>query len=130
MLFRSLDKYISPNEISHKVTGRNLTNEAFLRPLENVPKVPLNAFTNHTTDDFLTDIEKCVLILDDLGIEMLVTDLTRSEVGLSVVRVICPGLVHFWPRFGAPRLYDVPVKLGLLDKPKGEADLYPVPFYF
>ena len=62
--------------------------------------------------------------------EMLVADLSRPEVGLSVVRVMVPGMVHFWPRFGAERLYHVPVKLGWLDKPRAEEDLNPVPFYF
>ncbi|SDL52930.1 ribosomal protein S12 methylthiotransferase accessory factor [Maridesulfovibrio ferrireducens] len=125
-----LGEQIIPNEINRKVTGRNLSTESFLRPPKGAATIPLSAFTNHTTNDFLSDIEKCVSILDDLGIEMLVTDLTRPEVGLSVVRVISPELVHFWPRFGAKRLYDTPVKLGWLDTAKTEKDLNPVPFYF
>ena len=43
-------------------------------------------------------------------IEVLVLDLTRRDVGLPVVRVIAPGLRHFWPRFGPGRLYDLPVQ--------------------
>lgn len=125
-----INKYMSPNEICRKVTGRRLTDELFIRPLAEASKVPLSAFLKHESKDFLTDIEYCVSILDDLGIEMLVTDLTRPEIGLSVVRVTAPGLVHFWPRFKAQRLYDVPVKLGMLDTPKEETDFYQVPFYF
>ena len=40
---------------------------------------------------------------------MLVLNQTRPDIGLPVVKVIIPGLRHFWSRFGAGRLYDVPV---------------------
>jgi ribosomal protein S12 methylthiotransferase accessory factor len=43
--------------------------------------------------------------------------------------VIIPGLRHFWARFAPGRLYEVPVALGLLDKPTDEADLNPVPIF-
>ena len=56
---------------------------------------------------------------------MLVLDQTRSELGLSVVKVIVPGMRHFWARFAPGRLYDVPVKLGWLSEPTAEADLNP-----
>jgi ribosomal protein S12 methylthiotransferase accessory factor len=42
-----------------------------------------------------------------------------------VVRVIVPGLRHFYRRFGPGRLYDVPVKMGLLDRPLQESELTP-----
>ena len=58
---------------------------------------------------------------------MMVLDQTRPDVGLPVVKVIVPGLRHFWPRFGPGRLYDVPVGLGRLATPTREADLNPVP---
>ena len=44
--------------------------------------------------------------------EMLVLDQTREEIGLPVVKVIVPGLRHFWARFAPGRLYDVPARLG------------------
>ena len=56
---------------------------------------------------------------------MLVLDQTREEIGLPVVKVIVPGLRHFWARFAPGRLYDVPVKMGLLDKPHRENELTP-----
>ena len=42
-----------------------------------------------------------------------------------MVRVIVPGLLHFYKRFGPGRLYDVPVKLGWLDQPLREDELTP-----
>jgi ribosomal protein S12 methylthiotransferase accessory factor len=54
-----------------------------------------------------------------------VLDQTRPDLGVPVVKVIVPGLRHFWARFGPGRLYDVPVELGWLDAPTAEADLNP-----
>ena len=42
-----------------------------------------------------------------------------------VARVIVPGLRHFYRRFAPGRLYDVPVKLGLRDRPLPESELTP-----
>jgi hypothetical protein len=39
--------------------------------------------------------------------------------------VIVPGLRHFYRRFAPGRLYDVPVKLGLLERPLSENELTP-----
>jgi oxazoline/thiazoline synthase len=44
---------------------------------------------------------------------------------VPVVRVIVPGLRHFYRRFAPGRLYDVPVQLGLLEKPLQEGELTP-----
>ena len=126
----SLDGHISPNEINRKTTGRSLSTEPFLRPLEGASPVSSISFTNLASDDFAKDVETCISLLDKHGLEMLVVDLTRPDVGLAVARVLVPGMVHFWPRFGAKRLYDLPVKLGWMDQPKVENDLNPVPFYF
>jgi oxazoline/thiazoline synthase len=49
----------------------------------------------------------------------------KPDVEVNVVRVIVPGLRHFYRRFGPGRLYDVPVKLGLLDRPLPESELTP-----
>jgi ribosomal protein S12 methylthiotransferase accessory factor len=38
-------------------------------------------------------------------------------------------LRHFWPRFAAGRLYDVPVRLGWLPRPLAEEELNPVPMF-
>jgi oxazoline/thiazoline synthase len=42
------------------------------------------------------------------------------------VRVIVPGLRHFYRRFAPGRLYDVPVKLGWRDRPMLESEVNPV----
>ena len=56
----------------------------------------------------------------------LVLDQTRPDIGVPVIRVIVPGLRHFYRRFAPGRLYDVPVKLGLRKTPLREQDLNPL----
>lgn len=84
-----------------------------------------NQFKNRASNDVLEDIQTCVSLLKSHGIEVLVLDQTRPDVNFSVVRVVAPGLRHFWARFGPGRLYNVPVKQGWLQDPTPEADLNP-----
>lgn len=56
-------------------------------------------------------------------------DQTRAEVGLPVVKMIAPGLRHFWARFAPGRLFDVPVSMGRFEKSLSEADLNPIPLF-
>ena len=68
----------------------------------------------------------CVRLTQQLGLDFLVLDQTRADIEVPVVRVIVPGLRHFYRRFAPGRLYDVPVKLGLRDWPLSEDDLNPL----
>jgi bacteriocin biosynthesis cyclodehydratase domain-containing protein len=68
----------------------------------------------------------CVDIAKRAGLDFLVLDQTRPDIETPVVRVIVPGLRHFYRRFGPGRLYEVPVKLGLRDAPIAESDLNPL----
>ncbi|MDA0567776.1 TOMM precursor leader peptide-binding protein [Streptomonospora sp. S1-112] len=80
-----------------------------------------------------TDLRDDVLWLRDAfaarGLEMLVLDQTRPDVGLPVVRTVVPGLRPFWARFAPGRLFDVPVRLGRRAAPLDYADLNPVPLF-
>lgn len=86
-------------------------------------------FAKHRTGDLRDDIERCVSIVRERGMDLLACDLTRRDIGLSVVRVMVPGLRHFWRRLGPGRLYDVPVALGLRDEPTPEAEMNPVSMF-
>lgn len=59
------------------------------------------------------------------GHEVLVLDQTRPDIGFPTVKVIVPGLRHFWARYAPGRLYDVPVNLGWLQTPTSEEELNP-----
>nr|ANA85205.1 TrfD [Prochloron sp. L6] len=81
------------------------------------------------SDDIYTDVMTCVEIAKQAGLETLVLDQTRPDIGLNVVKVIVPGM-RFWSRFGSGRLYDVPVKLGWREQPLAEAQMNPTPMPF
>jgi ribosomal protein S12 methylthiotransferase accessory factor len=82
-----------------------------------------------TTFDRLETREQvaaCVRLAERAGHDFLVLDQTRPDIEVPVVRVIVPGLRHFYRRFAPGRLYDVPVKLGLRDRPLAESELNPI----
>jgi oxazoline/thiazoline synthase len=68
----------------------------------------------------------CVNLAKRAGLDFLVLDHTRPDIEVPVVRVIVPGLRHFYRRFAPGRLYDVPVKLGWRDRPLPEHELNPL----
>ena len=76
--------------------------------------------------DTREQVTACVSLAKQAGLDFLVLDQTRPDIDAPVVRVIVPGLRHFYRRFAHGRLYDVPVKLGLRDRPLKESELNPV----
>lgn len=78
--------------------------------------------------DILDDVNRCIRVLEHSGLEVLVRDMTRPDTGFPTVRVIVPGLRHFWARLGPGRLYDVPPRMGWISRPLAEAELNPVPY--
>src|SRR5580693_9022347 len=70
-------------------------------------------------------VTACVALAKRAGLDFLVLDQTRPDIEVPVVRVIVPGLRHFYRRFAPGRLYDVPVKLGWRDRPLTENELNP-----
>jgi oxazoline/thiazoline synthase len=104
------------------VTPLRLTEYPFLipngvEPASGTPFPPLD----NTRDQVLA----CVEIAKRASLDFLVLNQTRPDVEVPVVRVIVPGLRHFYRRFAPGRLYDIPVKLGLRDQPLPEVELTP-----
>ena len=75
------------------------------------------------------DLDGICAIAGRAGLDLLVLDQTRPDVEIPVVKVIAPGMRHFWPRFAPGRLFDVPAQLGQPTRPTAYADLNPVPIY-
>ena len=67
--------------------------------------------------DTREQVTACVELAKQAGLDFLVLDQTRPDIEVPVVRVIVPGMRHFYRRFAPGRLYDVPVKLGWRDRP-------------
>ena len=87
-------------------------------------------YSPYNSDDLYSDVMAGVQLLQAKGMETLVLDQTRPDLGLHVVKVMVPGLRHCWPRFGPGRLYEVPVPMGWLSAPLTEEQLNPQPAFF
>ncbi|EAW34315.1 TOMM precursor leader peptide-binding protein [Lyngbya sp. PCC 8106] len=107
-----------------------LADHPYLLPDTTQPLKTAQDYPKRWSDDIYTDVMTCVNIAQQAGLETLVIDQTRPDIGLNVVKVTVPGMRHFWSRFGEGRLYDVPVKLGWLDEPLTEAQMNPTPMPF
>jgi ribosomal protein S12 methylthiotransferase accessory factor len=107
-------------------TRAELSDERFLRAASGRSS-PAVRKRPPVSADLRGDLEFCMQKLARAGLELLVTDYSRPDVELSTVKVIVPGLRHFWPRFAPGRLYDVPVALGCLSRPLSESELNPLP---
>ena len=88
-----------------------IADNSYLMPDPSARPRRVQDFGNLASDDLYEDALTCTgLAAAKKGIEILVLDQTRPDVGLPVVRVVAPGLRHSWARFGPGRLYDVPVR--------------------
>ena len=100
---------------------------SWLRPAVDAPLKEGSQYPAIDSTDTREDVEYCRGLVEAKGMELLVLDQTRPDVGMPVVRVIVPGMRHFWARFAPGRLYEVPVSLGLRKHALAEADLNPAP---
>lgn len=104
----------------------SVAKERYLAPNDQSP-VLLDDYPVRETDDLRQDVEFCVERAREVGIEVIVLNQTRPDIGLPVVKVVAPGLRHFWRRHAPGRLYDVPVRMGWLSEPHAESALNPWP---
>jgi ribosomal protein S12 methylthiotransferase accessory factor len=104
-------------------------NQPHLAPDSCLPARHLADFPNAASGDLLADIRFGQALVEARGMEMLVLDLTRADAGMSVAKVIVPGLRHFWARFAPGRLYEVPAAMGWLERPLAETELNPIPIF-
>ncbi|MGW4897580.1 TOMM precursor leader peptide-binding protein [Kitasatospora sp. NPDC004240] len=104
--------------------------EPWLRPN---PALSVRTLADHPlthSGDAATDVRHCVELARRHGHEVLVVDQSPPDIELHVAKVVVPGLRHFWRRLGPGRLYDVPVRLGWLDRPLAEDELNPRSVFF
>ncbi len=124
-----LSEEVSDAETVHWLRTATVVNQPYLLPDDAVACRVASAYPRAWTDDVADDVRACQGLVERQGMEMLVLDQTRPEIGLPVAKVIVPGLRHFWARFAPGRLYDIPVKLGWLSSPLAEEELNPIPMF-
>ena len=108
-------------------TNARLADHSYLAPDPDVNLKRKLDYSVPDTTDVKEDVERCHALIDSKGMEFLVLDQTRPDIGMPVARVIVPGLRHFWPRYAPGRLFEVPVEMKWRENPITEADLNPVP---
>jgi bacteriocin biosynthesis cyclodehydratase domain-containing protein len=117
--------YRAGPEAVHWWRSVKIVDARYLAPDPDVPHRRLPDFKPLASDDLREDVLVCAGLLAQSGIDVFVLDQTRPDINFPVVRVVAPGLRHFWPRFAPGRLYDVPVRKGWLARPLDESELNP-----
>ena len=117
------------DENHHWWQTATLENQPHLNPLTQSSPKKMSDYPVIHHDDILDDIKHFQKIVEDRGMEMLILNQTRPDIGLPVVKVIVPGLRHFWARYSGGRLYDVPVTLGWQERALTEDELNPIPCF-
>jgi len=110
-------------------TTATLANQPYLVPDADTAARTPASWPKLASDDLADDLALVQRLVEERGMELLVLDQTRPDIGLPVAKVIVPGMRHFWARFAPGRLYDIPVSLGWLDAPVSEDDLNPIPVF-
>jgi oxazoline/thiazoline synthase len=107
------------------ITPLRLRDHPYLTPSNNPAIQPVSG-SKSDHHDTREQVMACVRLAKRAGLDFLVLDQTRPDIQVPVVRVIVPGMRHFYRRFAPGRLYDVPVKLGLSDRPLKENEFNPI----
>jgi ribosomal protein S12 methylthiotransferase accessory factor len=100
--------------------------DSYLIPDPSLPARCAKDYPLTPSEDLRADVEACLDRARRSGLEVLVVDQTRADVGLPVVRVVAPGLRLFRARFAPGRLYATPVALGWRSSPLPEDQLNPI----
>ena len=106
-----------------------IENQYYLQSNSDVQKLSISMDALSFKLDLKNEIEKIVDRLKLLGMDSYVLNMTRPDIGLSVVRMLIPGLRHFWRRLAPGRLYSVPVKRGILTSEYAENELNPISLF-
>lgn len=89
-----------------------LDDHPFLLPHPDLPRVDLGALPDLSTADLRDDLGEVVARLASAGLSAYLIDQTHPHIGVPTVRVVVPGLVHFWRRLGGTRVRDAPAAMG------------------
>ena len=104
-----------------------VVSQPYLLPPPGQPQV--TAADCHCVPPESRDFDGICAIARRAGLDLLVLNQTRPDIGMPVVKVVSPSMRHIWPRFAPGRLFDVPVRLGRLARPTSYSALNPIPIY-
>lgn len=120
-----LHQVFSPDKPQDAIWNESeIENPSYLFPLTyKSPDFAMQSIENSTIAD---DVISCINKLSEKGLETIVLNYTRPDIAFPTVKVIVPGLRHFWKRLGEGRLYTVPVEMGWLERPNRENEMNPM----
>jgi bacteriocin biosynthesis cyclodehydratase domain-containing protein len=107
-----------------------IEDEPWLTPRADQPARGPASYSWPDFGDLADAVALCVDVTSKAGLEFIVLDQTQPDLDLNVVKVLVPGLRHFWRRLGPGRLYTVPARLGWQDRPRQEDELNPRSMFF
>lgn len=105
-----------------------VANQPYLLPDPLRPATRFPAVEDDPVGDLGQEWARAQSLLEQRGLEVLAIDMTRPDIGLTVVKVVVPGLRHFWPRFAPGRLFDVPAG-NAPGRALTEDELNPIPLF-
>lgn len=115
-------------EFAKWLTEENLKDHPHLNPHTKSDFIPEN-YTKVDSCDFLGAINDFNSMFRAKGLCPYWLNLSQVNIRFFTVKVIVPGLRHFWNRLGAGRLYDIPVELGLIPVPLREEQMNKIPYF-
>lgn len=121
-----MDARLTSSNLDWLLSAR-IDDHPYLLPASNLAQKTAADYPRHVHTDIRDDITDCIVKAAQLGLETFLLDQTRPDIGLNVVKVIVPGLRHYWPRLGHGRLYDAPVRLGWRTVARNESEINPTP---
>lgn len=104
-----------------------LANQPYLKPAAGMRR--LSDFPGSGPARIDETLDGLIGTIERAGCEVLILEQTRADIGLPVVKMLAPGLRHFWARFAPGRLYRVPAELGWIDTPMVEDALNPIAMF-
>lgn len=115
---------VLPPSVNHAGWLRSGSPERYARRTSE--KTAFGELADHPATDLKTSIERCVSILEDVGSEVIVVDLSLPDIPFPAVRVLATGLQPTLRKGNkrlSARFFEVPVKLGFRAKPRSPADV-------
>ncbi len=126
--FLSKNVHPSQREFAKWVTSENLRDHPHLNPLTKNYFYP-DKYTLIHSNDFLDYINELSALFRKKSLSAYWLNLTQANIEFFTVKVIIPGLRHFWNRLSPGRLYDVPVELGMISTPNLEEQMNETPYF-
>lgn len=116
-------------EVERDLVKWSITEKIEDHPYLTPSEVSATSYKYQESGNFLLDIKTLFTIFQQHQMQVLLLDLSNPNIRFQTARVIIPGLRHSWARLAPGRLYETPVKLGLVKNPQEESTMNPISYF-